>query len=130
MKTLLLPLLALVPLAAHADPRAETSRRDEPRVTVYQNTDFRGASRTFHAGETVDNFANLGFNEGGLINDRISSIRLEGDAEVLEFKQRHAPEWYRRPAPARIRPKTGLAGTGRGATVSRRWEPAFSRRRI
>lgn len=86
MKTLLLPLLALVPLAAHADPRAETSRRDEPRVTVYQNTDFRGASRTFHAGETVDNFANLGFNEGGLINDRISSIRLEGDAEVLLYE--------------------------------------------
>ena len=34
----------------------------------------------------MDNFANLGFDQGGLINDRISSIRIEGDAEVLVYE--------------------------------------------
>ncbi len=86
MKTLLLPLLALVPFTVLAEPHAENSRRGEPRITVYQNADFRGASRTFYAGDAVDNFANLGFDEGGIINDRISSIRIEGGAEVLLYE--------------------------------------------
>jgi hypothetical protein len=87
MKLLLLPLLlALGVITAHGDPVAENHRRGGPRVTVYQQADFRGDSLTFYPGDTLDNLANQGFEGGGYSNDRISSIRIEGGAEVLVYE--------------------------------------------
>jgi hypothetical protein len=87
MKPLLLPLLlSLGAIAAHGDPSDDNHRRAGPRVTVYQHADFRGDSRTFYAGDTLDNLANHGFEGGSYSNDRISSIRIEGGAEVLVYE--------------------------------------------
>ena len=84
MKLLLLPLLlALGAITASGDPAAESHRRSGPRVTVYQHADFRGDSLSFYPGDSLDNLADQGFAVGGPSNDRISSIRLEGGAEVL-----------------------------------------------
>lgn len=83
----LLPLLlTMAPITANADPRDDNHRRGEPRVTVYQHADFRGASLTLHPGDTLDNLAGRGFEEGGSLNDRISSIRIEGDVEILVYE--------------------------------------------
>jgi hypothetical protein len=87
MKTAILPLLlALAPLVASADPRNDNRRWNEPSVTFYQNADFRGPSLTLHPGDTLDNLAGLGFESGGSSNDRISSIRIEGGAEVFVYE--------------------------------------------
>lgn len=87
MKLLVLPLLlAMAAITAKADPRDDNYRRGEPRVTVYQNADFRGPSLTFYPGDTLDNLAGQGFEGGGSSNDRISSIRIEGGAEVLVYE--------------------------------------------
>lgn len=87
MKLLILPLLlALGALTAQGDPIAESHRRGGPRVIVYQHADFRGDSRTFDPGDTLDNLANQGFEGGSTSNDRISSIQIEGGAEVLVYE--------------------------------------------
>jgi hypothetical protein len=79
-------LLALGAITASGNPAAENHRRSGPRVTVYQHADFRGDSLTLYPGDTLDNFANRGFEGGSTSNDRISSIRIEGGAEVLVYE--------------------------------------------
>lgn len=80
----LLSLLAvLVPsglLAGH-----EHERGGGPRVILYEHPDFRGGSIVLRPGEAVENLSRWDFDNGRRANDRISSIRVEGGAEVTVF---------------------------------------------
>jgi hypothetical protein len=93
-------LLCLTCLAAFAAPgdRDRDDKRDgdrdrhgpgpdrRPRVTFYEHADFRGASFTLEAGEDAPNLTRMNFFHGPNANDRISSIRIEGGATVLVFR--------------------------------------------
>jgi hypothetical protein len=80
----------LLPAFGPAQPRQhpgdrETDRYRGPRVILYQDADFRGDSLVVYAGESLENLSRLTFPGGGKINDRISSIRVEGGTEVCVF---------------------------------------------
>ncbi|MBI2813833.1 MAG: hypothetical protein HYX71_06080 [Opitutae bacterium] len=86
---LLLALLLLASTTALAQPHrqpeergSEHSRYRGPRVILFQDADYQGASLVVYAGEALENLSSLTFPGGGKINDRISSIRVEGGAEV------------------------------------------------
>lgn len=55
-------------------------------MTLYEHADFRGASRTLAPGEALENLSRARFSNGEGMNDRISSIRIEGGAEVLVYQ--------------------------------------------
>jgi hypothetical protein len=90
-----LALLGLVMMAAgaHAQPRDREEERGRwrhddrgvTRIIVYQDKDFRGDSRVLYPGDSLENLAGQTFGQGGRLNDRISSIRIEGNAEVLVY---------------------------------------------
>jgi hypothetical protein len=86
---LLLAVCALLP-AARADHRDDRSRNDDrrgrgPRVIVYQHADYRGNALVLYPGDTLDNLANMTFEDGGRLNDSISSIRVEEGAEIYVY---------------------------------------------
>ena len=83
---LLLALSFILP-AAKADRRDDDRRRDEPRVILYQHEDFRGDSLVLYPGEAIENFSGKTFAGGNALNDSISSIRVEGGAEVYVYEQ-------------------------------------------
>lgn len=82
---LLLALGAILP-AAKADHRDEDRRREGPRVILYQDANFRGDSLVLYPGDDIDNFSGKTFANGNSLNDRVSSIRVEGGAEVTVFE--------------------------------------------
>jgi hypothetical protein len=87
--TFTLGLLALLPLVADAHDWRNEYRRDwhrRPTVTVYEHADFRGASLTLEIGEFVGNLDDIRFANGSRINDRISSIRIDGPVELVVFE--------------------------------------------
>jgi hypothetical protein len=70
------------------DERGRDHDRDDrrgPRVIVYQDADYRGDSRVLFPGDSFENLSDLTFERGGRINDRISSIRVEGGAEIYVY---------------------------------------------
>lgn len=78
---------ALASLPLMADGRDE--RRDDrggARVTFYEHADFRGGSITVHVGDSLENLGRAHFTNGERVNDRISSIRVEGNADVLVYR--------------------------------------------
>ena len=56
-----------------------------PRVIVYEDADYRGAAMVFYPGDSLENLSAISFEGGGKINDHISSIRVEGGAEVYVY---------------------------------------------
>lgn len=91
MKTLLPLLLSLVAAAplARADSRDRDydrrDRRNEPRVILYADADYRGASIVLYPGDGIDNMSGKSFDGGGKLNDSISSIRIEGNVDVYVY---------------------------------------------
>ncbi len=89
MKHMLL-LLALSSLltVARADRRDDDRdrRREEPRVILFRDADFRGDSLVLYPGDVIDNFSGRTFANGNALNDSVSSIRVEGGAEVSAFE--------------------------------------------
>ncbi len=89
---LLFLLLALVATtyADHPDDRyggrGDDRRRPAGRVIIYQHAGFRGDSLVLYPGEAIDNMSGRTFENGGKLNDSISSIRVEGDVEVLAYE--------------------------------------------
>ncbi|MFZ5496438.1 MAG: hypothetical protein ACOZE5_14030 [Verrucomicrobiota bacterium] len=90
MKNPLLPLLATALLfpASRADHRADRdydSRRQGARVILYADAGFAGDSLVLYPGESIENMSGKTFENGGKLNDRISSLWLEGDVEVFVY---------------------------------------------
>lgn len=102
-RLLLLLVLLAATITAEAQPRDRHDYRDRhddrdrhndrgrdrdgnsrrgPRIIVYQDAEFRGDSLVLYPGDTLENLAMLNFDGGSRLNDRISSIRVEGGAEV------------------------------------------------
>jgi hypothetical protein len=67
------------------DRDRDDDRRRGPRVIVYQDKDFRGDSLVIYPGDSLENLATLTFEQGSRLNDRISSIRIEGGAEIQVY---------------------------------------------
>ena len=90
MKRLCLFLaLGAAATVALAQPRDRDERgrpRETARVIVYQEAGFHGDARVIFPGETIENMSGLTFENGSRLNDRISSIRIEGDAEVYVYE--------------------------------------------
>jgi hypothetical protein len=59
--------------------------RRVPSVTFFEHANFRGDSITLFPGDTIPNLDGQRFGRGARANDRISSIRIDGDAEVFVF---------------------------------------------
>jgi len=89
------PLLILALLAAVSGLAQPRDRRDErgpdrdrprgPRIILYEDAGYRGDSLVLYPGDTLENLSGLAFEGGGRLNDRISSIRVEGGAEVYVY---------------------------------------------
>jgi hypothetical protein len=75
-------LLLALPVAVLAQPRHGHGWQSTPRVYLYEHADFRGGVVVLSPGEFVENLARWSFDNGRSANDRISSIRIEGDIEV------------------------------------------------
>ena len=89
MKTLLFPCLGslLLVTAALADHRDdERRRREEPRVILFQHAGFSGDVLVLYPGEAIDNMSGRTFENGAKLNDSITSIRVEGGAEVFAYE--------------------------------------------
>lgn len=89
MKTPLLPclgalLLASTAVADHRDDR--DGRRDGPRVLVFQHAGFNGDVLVLYPGDVIDNMSGRTFENGAKLNDSITSIRIEGGAEVFAYE--------------------------------------------
>lgn len=83
---LLLGLLA-VAITGRAQPRDrdqhhERDRERGPRVIVYEDAEYRGDRLVLYPGDSLENLSGMTFGDGSRLNDRISSIRVEGGAEV------------------------------------------------
>ena len=87
---LLLGLLS-VTTASQAQPRdrdhdrgrdRDRDRERGPRVIVYEDAEYRGDRLVLYPGDSLENLSGLTFENGGRLNDRISSLRVEGGAEV------------------------------------------------
>jgi len=87
----LLLLLALLSatLVGQAQPRdrdrdhgRDRDRERGPRVIVYEDAEYRGDRLVLYPGDSLENLSGLTFENGVGLNDRISSIRVEGGAEV------------------------------------------------
>jgi hypothetical protein len=84
---LLLGLIGLLP-AARAE-RHDNDRREEPRVILYQHADYQGDSLVIYPGDAIENFSSQTFSNGSGLNDNVSSIRVEGGAQVYVYENSH-----------------------------------------
>lgn len=76
-------LAVLLPLVAFAGPGHDP--RGGPRVILYEHAGFQGGAIVLRPGDSLENLARREFDNGRRANDRISSIRVEGGAEVTVF---------------------------------------------
>ncbi len=92
MKTRLLFVLTalLTPALADNDRDSHRERDDDrrrgPRVIIYQHAGFGGDSLVLYPGDVIDNFSGKTFANGSKLNDSVSSIRIEGNAEVFAYE--------------------------------------------
>ena len=85
MNLRVLPALLALPLAALANHGDDFGRGRGPRIILYEHADFKGGAIVLRPGEEVENLARWDFDNGRRANDRISSIRVEGGAEVTVY---------------------------------------------
>ncbi len=125
---------AVTGLAQPPERRDDRSRdrdqdRDDrrgPRVIVYQDADYRGDSRVLYPGDSFEDLSKLTFEKGGRINDRISSIRVEGGAEIYV----HADPRFRGPAMRLTNDVRDLTGRWLPGSVSTSWNDRISSLRV
>lgn len=88
MKAPLLLVLGLFSLAslAHADRREQDGRRSGPRVILYEHAGFSGGAVVLYPGEAIENMSGETFENGAKLNDRVTSIWIEGDVEVYAYE--------------------------------------------
>lgn len=86
-----LPLFCLLTLVAAAQnpPRERREERLDrehgPRVILYEKANFGGDALIVYPGDSLENLARVAPDGGRSFNDRISSIRVEGGAEVYVY---------------------------------------------
>jgi len=86
MKALLLFLLLAATGFAQRPNRPDFQPdRRPPRVILYEHADYQGDFIVLTPGDTFDNLAGRRFPHGARLNDGISSIRVEGGAELVVF---------------------------------------------
>lgn len=78
--------LALPLLADGRDDHGRDSRRQGARVIIYQHAGFGGDALVLYPGESIENMSGATFENGTKLNDSISSIWIEGDAEVFAYE--------------------------------------------
>jgi hypothetical protein len=95
MKPPLFLLLGLTAFAssALADERRDWDRdgdrgrrREEPRIILFEHANFKGDALVLYPGDTLDNFSGRTFEHGAKLNDSVSSIVVEGGAEVYVYE--------------------------------------------
>ncbi len=64
----------------------DEDHREEPRVILYEHADFRGDSLVLYPGDSIENFSGQHFQNGNALNDGVSSIRVEGGAQVVVYE--------------------------------------------
>lgn len=85
MNLRVLPALLALPLAALANHGDDFGRGRAPRVILYEHPNFQGGAIVLQPGQSLENLARWDFDNGRRANDRISSIRVEGGAELVAF---------------------------------------------
>jgi hypothetical protein len=127
-RLLLLGLLSAT-LSVQAQPRDRDQDRGRdrgPRVIVYEDAEFRGDRLVLYPGDIMENLSGLTFEGGGRINDRISSIRVEGGAEVYV----HADARFRGPVMRLTESARDLTGRPLPGSVSTSWNDRISSLRV
>lgn len=59
--------------------------RESARVIIYEDADYRGGALVLYPGERLTDLRRRHFDNGRQVNDRISSVRIEGGASILLF---------------------------------------------
>lgn len=77
-----LPLLAALPALLLAQPHDD---RHGPRVVLFEHPNFQGGAIVLYPGDNVENLARVDFDNGRRANDRITSILVEGGADVTVY---------------------------------------------
>jgi len=118
-------LLASLALAVTASANRD-DRRGGPRVIVYQNAGYGGASLVLYPGDMIENMSGMSFDGGGKLNDSISSIRIEGNVEVFVYENaRYRGEALRLTESAR-----DLTGRLVAGGVGQNWNDRISSLRV
>jgi len=130
MKTTLFLAALLMVSTALADSRDwrddRDRRRDNSRVIVYQHAGFGGDVLVLYPGDAIENMAGLTFENGAKLNDGISSIRVEGNAELFVYENaRYKGEALRLTENAR-----DLTGRPVQGSVSVTWNDRISSLRV
>ena len=92
-RALLLSCLLTLVAAAQNPPRDRREQRPDerrdrehgPRVIFYEKANFGGDALIVYPGDSLENLARQSPEGGRSFNDRISSIRIEGAAEVYVY---------------------------------------------
>jgi hypothetical protein len=66
--------------------RGDDRRREGVRVILFQHAGYGGDALVLYPGESIENMSGQTFANGGKLNDAISSIRIEGNAEVFVYE--------------------------------------------
>lgn len=131
-----LPLYCLLTLVVAAqnpsrdrrDERHDESpdRGREPRVILYEKANFGGDALIVYAGDSLENLARVGPDGGRSFNDRISSIRVEGGAEVYLY----VDAGYHGAAMRLVESARDLTGRLLPGSVSASWNDRISSLRV
>lgn len=133
VRLLLLLGLLSVTTASQAQPRDRDHDRNRdrdrdrgPRVIVYQDAEYRGDRLVLYPGDSFENLSGLTFADGSRLNDRISSIRVEGGAEVYV----HADARFRGAVMRLTESARDLTGRLLPGSVSTSWNDRISSLRV
>lgn len=135
MKTpLLVVLLSLLSLATtRADERRDWDRdddrgrrREEPRVILFEHADFKGDAIILYPGDAIDNFSGKTFEHGAKLNDSVSSIVVEGGAEIYVYENSR----YRGEAMRVTESVRDLSGRLIGGAVGVSWNDRISSAKV
>jgi hypothetical protein len=89
MKHLLFFLLLCPALLAQPNDRRDRpdnrADRRPPRVILFEHADYQGDFIVLSPGDTFENLSGKSFPHGARLNDGISSIRVEGGAELYAY---------------------------------------------
>jgi hypothetical protein len=87
--TVLLLALAALLVSVRADDRHDHDERNgghgHGRVILFQHANFEGGALVVYPGDELDTFSGKTFDNGAKLNDGVSSIRVEGRAEVFLY---------------------------------------------